>query len=227
MNRIERGALLASGLGALATLGCETSDAKAQPEATPVYYIYLAGPEVFLDNAVEAGAEKKALIEKLSAESDWAFELEGLYPLDNEIADFKPDPETGVRIYHANMAQIRQADAVLANMVRFRSPSMDVGTAFEMGCARGLNKPVFAYYEAEPFYGEPEAPGLYVDRVADFYGLSEPPSEDPDGIGVENFGMADNLMMMGAIDDAGYGIETDFEKAVANIATYLTANPPE
>jgi nucleoside 2-deoxyribosyltransferase len=226
MDHIDCRALLAVGLSARVTLGCESSEAEAQPIETPVYYVYLAGPEVFLDDAVEAGAEKKALIEELSDEAEWPFELKGLYPLDNEIPDFKPDPETGIRIYHANMAQIRQASAVLANMVRFRSPSMDVGTAFEMGVARGMNKPVFAYYEAEPFYGAPEEPGLYVDRVAEFYGMDEPPAEDPDGIGIENFGMADNLMMMGAIDDAGYGIETDFEKAVSHIAVYLTANPP-
>jgi nucleoside 2-deoxyribosyltransferase len=159
----------------------------------------------------------------LSAEENWPFRLEGLYPLDNEIPDFKPDPETGIRIYHANMDQIEKAHAVLANMVRFRSPSMDVGTAFEMGVARGMDKPVFGYYESEPFYGEFEEPGLYVERLAAFYGLSEVPTEDPDGIGVENFGMADNLMMMGAIDDAGHGIETDVELAVRHIADYFAA----
>jgi nucleoside 2-deoxyribosyltransferase len=92
-----------------------------------------------------------------------------------------------------------------------------------MGAARGMQKPVFAYYESEPFYGTVEDPGLYVERVQAFYDLPEVPTEDPDGIGVENFGMADNLMMMGAIDDAGYGIETDFEQAVRNIADYLAS----
>lgn len=197
----------------------DSSEATGQER--PVYYIYLAGPEVFLPEPVAAGSEKKALIQRLSDESRWPFRLEGLYPLDNEIPDFAPDPPTGIRIYQANMGQITQAHAVLANMVRFRGPSMDVGTAFEMGVARGMGKPVFAYYEAAPFYGAAEEPGLYVDRVAEFYGLDQPPSMDPNGISVENFGMADNLMMMGAIDVAGFGIETDFERAVQNIAEYF------
>jgi nucleoside 2-deoxyribosyltransferase len=208
---------------ALQAIGMTTcgDSSEATGQERPVYYIYLAGPEVFLPEPVLAGSEKKAIIARLSQESDWPFRLEGLYPLDNEIADFAPDPPTAIRIYQANMSQITQAHAVLANMVRFRGPSMDVGTAFEMGAARGMGKPVFAYYEAAPFYGEPEEPGLYVDRVADFYDLDEPPTADPDGISVENFGMADNLMMMGAIDDAGYGIETDFEQAVLNIAAHF------
>jgi nucleoside 2-deoxyribosyltransferase len=213
-------------LQAIAMTTCGDSS-EANGQQRPVYYIYLAGPEVFLPEPVAAGAEKKALIQRLSDESDWPFRLEGLYPLDNEIPDFAPDPPTAIRIYQANMAQITQAHAVLANMVRFRGPSMDVGTAFEMGAARGMGKPVFAYYEAAPFYGEPEEPGLYADRVAAFYGLDEPPATDPDGVSVENFGMADNLMMMGAIDDAGFGIETDFEQAVLNVAAYFMRQPAE
>jgi nucleoside 2-deoxyribosyltransferase len=204
----------------VATPAGDVSGADASPE---VYYIYLAGPEVFLPDAVAAGQEKKDIIARLSSEMSWPFRLEGLYPLDNAIDNFGPNRETGIRIYHANMGQIVQAHAVLANMVRFRSPSMDVGTAFEMGAARGMNKPVFAYYEAAPFYGMPEEPGLYVERVARFYGLSEVPEQDPDGLSVENFGMSDNLMMMGAIDEAGHGIETDFERAVTNIAEYFLA----
>lgn len=195
---------------------------EAKGRELPIYYIYLAGPEVFLPEPVAAGAEKKGIIQRLSDENAWPFRLEGLYPLDNEIPSFMRDRPTAIRIYQANMRQITQAHAVLANMVRFRSPSMDVGTAFEMGAARGMGKPVFAYYEAAPFYGQPEEPGLYVERVAAFYGLEAPPAADPGGASVESFGMADNLMMMGAIDEAGFGIETKFEQAVLNVAAYFT-----
>ena len=135
--------------------------------AKPVYYVYLAGPEVFLPEPVAAGTQKKARIAEMSRAGGWPFELAGLYPLDNEIPDFKPDFDTGLRIYRANVELMNRAYAVAANMVRFRGPSMDVGTAFEMGYMRGLGKPVFAYYEAAPFYGREEAPGMYVDRVRD------------------------------------------------------------
>jgi nucleoside 2-deoxyribosyltransferase len=196
----------------------DSSQAKGQER--PVYYIYLAGPEVFLPEPAAAGAEKKAIIRRLSEERDWPFRLEGLYPLDNEIPDFALDRATGIRIYRANMGQLARADAMLVNMVRFRGPSMDAGSAFEMGVARGMGKPVFAYYDAAPFYGVPEEPGLYAERVAAFYGLGVPGS-DRDGNSVESFAMADNLMMMGAIDDAGFGIETDFAQAIMNAAAYF------
>jgi nucleoside 2-deoxyribosyltransferase len=191
----------------------------------PTYYIYLAGPEVFLPGALEAGAQKKALITRLSRDAGWPFRLEGLYPLDNEIADFAPDSATGLRIYRANMQQIERAHALLANMVRFRGPSMDVGTAFEMGAARGMGKPVFAYYDSKPFYGVVEEPGSYVERVMRSYGLREVPARDPDGLSIESFGMADNLMMMGAIDEGGFDIELDFAQAVKNVAAHFLARP--
>jgi hypothetical protein len=92
--------------------------------------------------------------------------------------------------------------------------------SFSDGREEGAHSKGFTHWTS------PEEPGLYVQKLAAFYGLSEAPAQDPDGISVENFGMADNLMMMGAIDDAGYGIETEFEQAVNNIAAYFTANPP-
>jgi len=199
--------------------------AEAQPGKARVY-LYLAGPGVFLPDAEAHGERRKARLAELSAEADWPFTLVGLYPLDNSMPDFAADRATGLAIYHANMAQIRKAHGVLANMVRFRSPSMDVGTAFEMGAARGLGKPVFGFYDAAPFYGEAEAPGLYPARVSRYYGLDDAlPARDPDGLTVENFAMSDNLMMIGALDDAGYGVAGDFDEAVARAAAWFLAHP--
>lgn len=188
----------------------------------PVYEIYLAGPEVFLPEPVQAGEEKKSRIEQLVEENDWPFDLKGLYPLDNEIADFAPDFDTGIRIFQANIDLMDQADFIVANMVRFRGPSMDVGTAFEMGYVFGLDKPIFAYYEAEPFYGEPEAPGLYAERVAQHYPLSATdPGFDIHGQSIENFNMPDNLMMVGALGSGAGAIAADFDAVIEQIAQYL------
>ncbi|WP_317933523.1 nucleoside 2-deoxyribosyltransferase [Halioxenophilus sp. WMMB6] len=190
-------------------------------EEKPTYYIYLAGPEVFLSEPVAAGAEKKQMIEAMNSQYDWPFRLEGLYPLDNEIPDFKPDYPTGIRIYQANIAQMNKAHFILANMVRFRGPSMDVGTAFEMGYASGLGKPVFAYYEAKPFYGAEEEPGVYNERVVSFFKLKPGANVDPDGISIESFAMSDNLMMIGALDASGATINASFEETILAIADYL------
>jgi nucleoside 2-deoxyribosyltransferase len=194
------------------------------PKQRASYSIYLAGPEVFLPNPIEAGITKKATITRLMKEHNWPFDLVGLYPMDNEIADFAPDFKTGIKIYQANIDLMKRADYVTANMVRFRGPSMDVGTAFEMGYMRGLDKPVFAYYDSMPFYGVTEEPGIYSERVAKHYPLSKDSSEvDVHGQSIENFEMADNLMMIGAINDAknlksNQKIAASFEDAIIQIA---------
>lgn len=188
----------------------------------PKYYIYLAGPEVFLPDPIAAGVAKKQIITDLNTKHQWPFTLHGLYPMDNEFENFAPDKATGLKIYHANIALMEKAHFVTANMVRFRGPSMDVGTAFEMGYMRGLNKPVFAYYDAEPFYGKPEAPGIYSDRVGKFYPLAKGKSGvDIDGQSIENFNMEDNLMMIGALDSKTNEIAPSFENAVLEIANLL------
>ena len=188
----------------------------------PVRYVYLAGPEVFLPEPIAAGVEKKARIAAMSRAADWPFELAGLYPLDNEIPDFRPDFDTGIRIYRANIALMDRAYAVVANMVRFRGPSMDVGTAFEMGYMLGLGKPVFAYYDAVPFYGREEAPGLYVDRVRAHCSVSAPDARvDAGGHAIDDFEMADNLMMIGALESGAGAIAGNFDQAVMQVARSL------
>lgn len=189
-----------------------------------VYYVYLAGPEVFLADPIGAGVSKKATIESLNQQNNWPFKLVGLYPMDNEIEDFAADFKTGIKIYHANIALMDKADFITANMVRFRGPSMDVGTAFEMGYMAGLKKPVFAYYDTKPFYGGDEKPGLYTDRIAKYYPVSkDKPGFDIHGQSIENFGMEDNLMMIGSLETGENKISDDFEAAIVKIAEMVKA----
>ena len=209
--------------------GCASTGVTSTPEATSkikksTYYVYLAGPEVFLPDPIAPGVAKKATIERLNQENNWPFKLVGLYPMDNEIENFAHDHKTGINIYHANIDLMNKADFVTANMVRFRGPSMDVGTAFEMGYMAGLNKPVFAYYDAKPFYGADEKPGLYVDRVQQFYQVSkDKKGVDIHGQSIENFKMPDNLMMVGSLEKGEKKISDSFESAIVKIAQILTA----
>ena len=177
-----------------------------------------------------------ARIRALTEARGWPVTVEGLYPLDNSIEDFAPDRATGLRIYRANMAQIARAHAVVANMVRFRSPSMDVGTAFEMGVGRGMGKGVFGYYDAVPFYGQPDygegsaafALPAYAERVGSFYGLgAELPANDPDGLTVEHFAMTDNLMLLGALDDSDAVVAGSFDEAVISAVEHVLRDREE
>src|SRR5215510_3144287 len=99
--------------------------------------IYLAGPEVFLAEAIEVARRKKELCA--------AYGFEGMFPLDNEIAEAAGGEPIDRLIYRANAAMIRRADLGICNLTPFRGPSADAGTVFELGMLVGLGKPVFGY----------------------------------------------------------------------------------
>ena len=158
--------------------------------------IYLAGPDVFLPDPVQRGVELKRLCAACGAD--------GLYPLDNEIAD-AADRARAIR--DANMAMIRSCDALVANMAPFRGPSMDPGTAYEMGAASALAKLVVGYSADRRCYVERVCAAMQVHRSADGA------LRDADAMAVEEFELplVDNLMM-------AHGVEAMFTTAAEAIA---------
>lgn len=151
--------------------------------------VYLAGPEVFLPNAVDIGREKKALCE--------AYGLIGLFPFDNEIVD-EVKGRRDRQIFAANVDMMRQADAAILNLTPFRSPSADVGTVFELGYLIGLGKPVFAY-TAVASHLRSRVPGAARKKGGDGW-------IDRSGLLIEDFDNADNLMIDGALGFVGHEI---------------------
>lgn len=153
--------------------------------------VYLAGPDVFLADAVDVGAMKKARCED--------YGLIGVFPLDAELSLERQDG-ISERIFNANVALMRQCAALIANVTPFRGLSVDAGTAFEVGFAFALGKPVFAYTNiATP----------YRDRVVDAcgsIGVARGREFAGDGMGVENFGLVDNLMIAEAVRAQGWDI---------------------
>jgi nucleoside 2-deoxyribosyltransferase len=145
--------------------------------------IYLAGPDVFLPDAIEIGRRKVALCRR--------YGLTALYPLDNAVDPAAPD--VSLRIFRANEAMMISADAILANLTPFRGPGADPGTVYELGYMAGRGKACFGYTNDASLYG---------DRVAAFAGARQQGGDliDVDGLVVENFGLADNLMMIHALD---------------------------
>jgi nucleoside 2-deoxyribosyltransferase len=130
--------------------------------------IYLAGPDVFFPDATE-----RSEILKIQCDS---FNLEGVFPLDSGITLSNPinQEKNGYLIYEGNLKLINSCNAILANISPFRGPSVDAGTAFEIGygLAKGL---VVVCYTSQQ--------SLYKDRVI------------PDGLLIEDFEMVDNLMI--------------------------------
>jgi nucleoside 2-deoxyribosyltransferase len=149
--------------------------------------VYLAGPEVFLPNAREVGAEKC----RIAAEAGF----KGVFPLDNalDLADLGK-AEQARRISQANEGLMRLCDALIANLTPFRGASMDAGTAFEVGFMRALGRPVAGYTNAPHDYRERAqlirtAPALPFDA-------DHPHAE------IEDFGLAENLMIEIAITES-------------------------
>lgn len=145
--------------------------------------IYLAGPEVFLPDPAALGAAKKAICIRHG--------LTGIFPLDPP-APMPAGPPDWRRIHAACEMHMRDCDALVANLTPFRGVGADPGTAFELGYMHALGRPVFGYTHA---------PGDHRARVeASWDGAAW---RDAEGLEVEDFGLAENLMLEGAIAASG------------------------
>ncbi len=146
--------------------------------------VYLAGPDVFLPDPVARGAALKAVCA--------AHGLEAVFPLDalpgGDPVAWGGLPEA-FRIARRNEAHIAGCDALIANLTPFRGPSADAGTMFELGFMRALGRPV---------YGWSNSTMGFAARTHAFLG-----GVDPAGMAIEDFGLADNLMIEGAIQASG------------------------
>lgn len=161
------------------------------PVATRPPRIYLAGPEVFLPNALVIGRRK--------AELCAAAGFVGLFPLDQSL-DLAGLDRAGQarRISLANENLMRSCDLLIANMTPFRGVSMDSGTAFEIGFMRALGRPVLGY--SNVLMDMAQRARAYRAR-----GIPEGDCDRSDAE-IEDFGLADNLMMAIAISESGSGV---------------------
>jgi nucleoside 2-deoxyribosyltransferase len=156
--------------------------------------IYLAGPDVFLPDAVEIGRRKAAICARHG--------VSGLYPLDNAID--RSAGEVSLNIFKGNEAMMDAADAIIANLTPFRGFSADAGTAYELGYMAARGKLCLGYSND---------PSIYAERVRR---ITEVKSQDgrlvdAKGLTVEDFGLSDNLMMIHALDLHGCRLVTPRE----------------
>lgn len=161
--------------------------------------IYLAGPDVFRQDAIERGEYLKSLCAEQG--------MKGMYPFDNAIPEGLQGPEAAKVISQMNMDMIRNCTGVLINLDHFRGLEPDSGTAFEFGMAVALGKPVWAYCKDQ---------GTLRDQIVhNSAGVCQ------SGFHVEDFGLPRNLMMactwMGLSATAEEAVES-FSKALAVVA---------
>jgi nucleoside 2-deoxyribosyltransferase len=135
--------------------------------------VYLAGPDVFLPDSADVGRRKQAICS--------AHGLVGHYPGEKvDLAGLEPAQQARA-LFESCVTMMDRCDAGLANVTPFRGVSADVGTAFEMGYLFGRGCPVWGYTAHATDY---------TTRItADV-------ADDADLL-VEDFGLADNLMIEG------------------------------
>ena len=142
--------------------------------------LYLAGPEVFLPDALAMARAKQDLCARHG--------FEGIFPLDAslDLAGL-PKREQARRISAANEAAMHSCAGLIANLTPFRGVSMDAGTAFEVGFMRALGRPVLGYTNVVADYR----------RRAEAYRRAAVPVADADApdVAIEDYDLADNLMI--------------------------------
>jgi nucleoside 2-deoxyribosyltransferase len=159
--------------------------------------IYLAGPDVFLPDALEIGRRKADICARHG--------LTGLYPLDNTV-DLAAG-NASLAIFKGNEAMMDAADAIIANLTPFRGPGADTGTVYELGYMAGRGKLLFAYSND---------PAAYADRVARTHHVTKSSDGnliDGDGLTVEDFCLPDNLMMIHALELHGAALVTPRQRS--------------
>ena len=155
--------------------------------------VYLAGPEVFLEKAEDLFHRKKELCKR--------YGFIGVSPLDElEGPSITETLNRAFRISHANEDKLRKCDFLIANITPFRSPSADIGTAYEMGFMRSQDRMVLAYTNH---------PIMFRERTLMHLNLEETDSKttseirDANKMSIESFGLVDNLMIDGSVFHSG------------------------
>lgn len=142
---------------------------------------YLAGPEVFLADKAAVFAAKADLCRRHGIEPAPPMDAGKVEPMEARLS---------ARIYRRNVSLMDGADLIIANLSPYHGPSADVGTVFELGYGAAKGLPVFGYSND---------PRAFPDRVEEFAGPFRTGEGgvryDRHGHAVEDFGLADNLMI--------------------------------
>ncbi len=144
--------------------------------------IYFAGPNVFHPHAKEMEHEIASYCESKG--------IIALIPGDSGIDWTNPDKRAiAQQIFAINKMHLDQCDGVIANVTPFRGACVDDGTAWEIGYAFALGKPVVSYGSGFLTTGE------IIESVAGVNTNHSVPRRDRDSFLIEEFGFQSNLMI--------------------------------
>jgi nucleoside 2-deoxyribosyltransferase len=146
---------------------------------------YLAGPDVFLPDAV---AHARAKVEICAR-----YGVTGRPPLNEEFEALAglPAEQAWRGIFKKDVEMMEDCDIIIANLTPFRGASADAGTLIEVGWFLGRGKPVYGYSNTAT---------LFAPRSHRLVAAVPDPMA---GLLVEGFGLPDNLMIPGAVEYGG------------------------
>jgi len=173
---------------------------------------YMAGYEMFYEDALERAARMKALCEQ--------YGIIGIYPPqeepEDEFAPYVPKddshPEMAQMYFTRDINHIRRSDMVIAELDGFYGQEVESGTAFECGVAAALGKRLYGYMaDTRPLKAHSEP--LQV--------LPDGREADAAGIAVEDFDLPvqvlfhDFTIIEGTFEDALKRIRADLDAELA------------
>ncbi len=144
---------------------------------------YLAGPDVFLPNAVAHAARKVEICQR--------YGLRACPPLNQDVETAANASDVWQAIYAKDIAMMERCDIIIANLTPFGGASADAGTLIEVGWFLGKGKPIFGYSNTSESF-EQRMRRQFGELYAD--------------LGIEGFHLPDNLMIVGAVLGGGYPI---------------------
>jgi nucleoside 2-deoxyribosyltransferase len=136
--------------------------------------------------------------------------IEGIFPPWASDVPSGKDRQAAFNLFLLNVKLLHTCDLLIADISPFRGPHADDGTAFEIGMAFALNKPIFAYSsDLRPLRSRIEgsltAQGVYRDK---------------NGLEIEDFGQSHNLMLIGAVK----ALCQTAEEAISAAARFFALN---
>ena len=170
------------------------------PQSQEPKKIYLAGPDVFRKNALSRLNRLREFAKR--------YGHEGLMPLDNTInieeKDMHTQKHSGL-IFLANVNLIDECDVIIANIEPFRGPSVDDGTAWEIG---------YGYAKGKKIWGYSQFSDLSLKEITDMMFDMSRQKKFPM---YEMMGNPVNLMIADSIKSSGGKIFATFEECLVDL----------
>lgn len=173
--------------------------------------VYIAGPEVFLQNAVKVLQLKKDLCSQAG--------FIGVTPFDSNLDGFSNEHAHGLKIAWANEKLIDSCDIVIANITPWHGLHADVGTCLEIGYARAKGKRIYAYSHTDTKLQIERLRRYFLSVTQDEQGFQR---ESYEGTLLEDFGMVDNLMIEGSVLGSGGEVVVIEMPHLTNVQKFCT-----